>query len=175
MAKGMFSYEIVTSLERTTYKRKVTTMSEIMEITEIRQYLAHRYPFLLVDRVLELVSGESITCIKNVTINEPFFNGHFPEAPIMPGVLIIESMAQATGLLGFRTMDHKPQKNVLYILVGVDKVKFRKQVTPGDQLTLSAEIIKRKGKMWVFKAQASVDGRVAASAEIKCAVVEQAK
>lgn len=148
-------------------------MSEIMEVTEIREYLAHRYPFLLVDRVLDIIPGEKITCIKNVTINEPFFNGHFPEVPIMPGVLIIESMAQATGLLGFRTMGSKPQENVLYILVGVDKVKFRKQVIPGDQLLLSAEIIKRKGKMWIFKAQATVDGKVAASAEIKCAVVEQ--
>jgi len=148
-------------------------MSEIMEVTEIREYLAHRYPFLLVDRVLEITPGENITCIKNVTINEPFFNGHFPEAPIMPGVLIIEAMAQATGLLGFRTMGSKPQENVLYILVGVDKVKFRKQVIPGDQLLLSAEIAKRKGKMWIFKAQASVDGKIAASAEIKCAVVEQ--
>jgi 3-hydroxyacyl-[acyl-carrier-protein] dehydratase len=148
-------------------------MSEIMEVTEIREYLAHRYPFLLVDRVLEIAPGENITCIKNVTINEPFFNGHFPEAPIMPGVLIIEAMAQATGLLGFRTMGSKPQENVLYILVGVDKVKFRKQVIPGDQLLLSAEIMKRKGKMWIFKTSASVDGKVAASAEIKCAVVEQ--
>ena len=148
-------------------------MSEIMEVTEIREYLAHRYPFLLVDRVLQIAPGENITCIKNVTINEPFFNGHFPEAPIMPGVLIIEAMAQATGLLGFRTMGSKPQENVLYILVGVDKVKFRKQVIPGDQLLLSAEIMKRKGKMWIFKASASVDGKIAASAEIKCAVVEQ--
>ena len=148
-------------------------MSEIMEVTEIREYLAHRYPFLLVDRVLKIAPGENITCIKNVTVNEPFFNGHFPEAPIMPGVLIIEAMAQATGLLGFRTMGSKPQENVLYILVGVDKVKFRKQVIPGDQLLLSAEIMKRKGKMWIFKASASVDGKIAASAEIKCAVVEQ--
>ncbi|HHL19023.1 MAG TPA: 3-hydroxyacyl-ACP dehydratase FabZ [Thiothrix sp.] len=148
-------------------------MSEIMEVTEIREYLAHRYPFLLVDRVLKIAPGENITCIKNVTVNEPFFNGHFPEAPIMPGVLIIEAMAQVTGLLGFRTMGSKPQENVLYILVGVDKVKFRKQVIPGDQLLLSAEIMKRKGKMWIFKASASVDGKIAASAEIKCAVVEQ--
>lgn len=148
-------------------------MSEIMEIIEIKEYLAHRYPFLLVDRVLELVPGERITCIKNVTINEPFFNGHFPESPIMPGVLIIEAMAQATGLLGFRTMDSKPQEKVLYILVGVDKVKFRKQVTPGDQLVLSAEISKQKGKMWIFKTEATVDGKRVASAEIKCAVVEQ--
>ena len=148
-------------------------MSEIMEITEIREFLAHRYPFLLVDRVLEVTPNETIKCIKNVTINEPFFNGHFPEKPIMPGVLIIEAMAQATGLLGFRTMGEKPQENVLYILVGVDKVKFRKQVVPGDQLELQAELFKRKGKMWVFKTKAFVDGKLAASAEIKCAVVEQ--
>ncbi len=150
-------------------------MSEIMEVTEIREFLAHRYPFLLVDRVLEVTPDESIKCIKNVTINEPFFNGHFPEKPIMPGVLIIEAMAQATGLLGFRTMGEKPQDNVLYILVGVDKAKFRKQVIPGDQLELQAELYKRKGKMWIFKTIALVDGKLAASAEIKCAVVEQSE
>ena len=148
-------------------------MSEIMEVTEIREFLAHRYPFLLVDRVLEVTPNESIKCIKNVTINEPYFNGHFPEKPIMPGVLIIEAMAQATGLLGFRTMGEKPQANMLYILVGVDKVKFKKQVIPGDQLELQAELFKQKGKIWVFKTKALVDGKLAASAEIKCAVVEQ--
>jgi len=152
---------------------KKSNNETLMDVTEIKRFLAHRYPFLLVDRVTQFESGKSLTAIKNVTINEPFFNGHFPKKPILPGVLIIEAMAQATGLLGFRTMGSKPQKNVLYILVGVDKVKFRRQVIPGDQLLLSAEILKRKGKMWVFKTQASVDGKVAASAEIKCAVVEQ--
>ena len=130
-------------------------MSEIMDVKEITEFLAHRYPFLLVDRVLEVIPGESIRCIKNVTINEPHFTGHFPDNPIMPGVLIIEALAQATGLLGFRTMGEKPQNNMLYILAGVNKVKFRRQVVPGDQLELRAELIKRKGKIWIFKAGAS--------------------
>ena len=144
----------------------------LMDVTEIRRFLAHRYPMLLVDRVIQFESGKSLTAIKNVTINEPFFNGHFPEQPIMPGVLIIEAMAQATGLLGFRTMGEEPQTDTLYILVGVDKVKFKQQVVPGDQLVLHAELLRHKGKLWIFKTEARVDGKVAASAEIKCATVE---
>lgn len=144
----------------------------LMDVTEIRRFLAHRYPMLLVDRVIQFESGKSLTAIKNVTINEPFFNGHFPEQPIMPGVLIIEAMAQATGLLGFRTMGEEPQTDTLYILVGVDKVKFKQQVVPGDQLVLHAELLRHKGKLWIFKTEARVDGKVAASAEIKCAAVE---
>lgn len=141
----------------------------LMDVTEIQRFLAHRYPFLLVDRVTQFESGKSLTAIKNVTINEPFFNGHFPEQPIMPGVLIIEAMAQATGLLGFRTMGEEPQEDTLYILVGVDKVKFKKQVVPGDQLELYAEIMRHKGKLWIFRTEARVDGKVVCSAEIKCA------
>lgn len=148
-------------------------MSEVMDVNQIKEFLAHRYPFLLVDRVLEVEPGESIRCIKNVTVNEPHFTGHFPDQPIMPGVLIIEAMAQATGLLGFRTMGRKPQANMLYILAGVDKVKFRKQVVPGDQLELRAELLKQKGKIWIFKAEALVDGKRAASAELMCAVTEK--
>jgi len=143
----------------------------LMDVTEIRRFLAHRYPFLLVDRVTQFESGKSLTAIKNVTINEPFFNGHFPDQPIMPGVLIIEAMAQATGLLGFRTMGEEPQTDVLYILVGVDKVKFKKQVVPGDQLELRAEVLRQKGTMWIFKTEARVNGEIAAVAEIKCAAV----
>lgn len=144
----------------------------LMDVNEIRRFLAHRYPFLLIDRVTQFESGKSLTGIKNVTINEPFFTGHFPNQPIMPGVLIIEAMAQATGLLGFRTMGEEPQEDMLYILVGVDKVKFKKQVVPGDQLELYAEVLRHKGKMWIFKTEARVDGKVAASAEIKCAAIE---
>jgi 3-hydroxyacyl-[acyl-carrier-protein] dehydratase len=144
----------------------------LMDVKEIRRFLAHRYPFLLVDRVTQFEHGKSLTAIKNVTINEPFFNGHFPQEPIMPGVLIIEAMAQATGLLGFRTMGEEPQTDTLYILVGVDKVKFKKQVVPGDQLVLYAEVLRHKGKMWIFKTEAKVDGVIAASAEIKCAAIE---
>ena len=144
----------------------------LMDVTEISRFLAHRYPFLLVDRVIQFESGKSLTAIKNVTINEPFFNGHFPERPIMPGVLIIEAMAQATGLLGFRTMGEEPKTDILYILVGVDKVKFKQQVVPGDQLELYAELVRYKGKLWIFKTEARVDGKVVSSAEIKCAAVE---
>ncbi len=143
----------------------------IMDVTDIRRFLAHRYPFLLVDRVTQFESGKSLTAIKNVTINEPFFNGHFPDQPIMPGVLIIEALAQATGLLGFRTMGEEPQTDMLYILVGIDKVKFKKQVVPGDQLELRAEVLRHKGQMWIFKTEALVDGEVAAIATIKCAAV----
>ncbi len=149
-------------------------MSGVMGVTEIKTFLAHRYPFLLVDRVLEVEPGKNIRCIKNVSINEPFFQGHFPEFPIMPGVLIIEAMAQATGLLGFRTMGEAPETDKLYILAGVDKVKFRKQVVPGDQLELRAELTKRKGKIWKFETQALVDGKRAVTAEITCVVTEQA-
>jgi 3-hydroxyacyl-[acyl-carrier-protein] dehydratase len=143
-----------------------------MDVVEIRKFLAHRYPFLLVDRVLDYEEGKELTAIKNVTINEPFFNGHFPDAPIMPGVLLIEAMAQATGLLGFLTMGTEPQEDTLYILVGVNKVKFRKQVVPGDQVTLHAELLKRKGNMWIFKTTASVDGKMVTSAELMCAAVK---
>ncbi len=144
----------------------------LMDVKEIRRFLAHRYPFLLVDRVTQFEHGKTLTAIKNVSINEPYFNGHFPEEPIMPGVLIIEAMAQATGLLGFRTMGEEPQTDTLYILVGVDKVKFKKQVVPGDQLELHAEVLRHKGKMWIFRTEARVDGVIAATAEIKCAAIE---
>ena len=143
-----------------------------MNVNEIKRFLSHRYPFLLVDRVLELEPGESIRAIKNVSVNEPFFNGHFPEKPVMPGVLIIEALAQATGLLGFRTMDENPSDNILYMLVAVDKARFKLQVEPGDQLLLEASIIKRKGIMWVFETKATVNGKLAASAELMCAAKE---
>lgn len=147
---------------------KFNELKTVMDVTEIRRFLAHRYPFLLVDKVVQLEAGKSITAIKNVTINEPFFNGHFPEKPIMPGVLIVEAMAQATGLLGFKTMNAEPQPDLLYVLAGIDKVKFKQQVVPGDQLELYAEIIRHKGPMWIYKTEARVNGIVVTSAEIKC-------
>ena len=140
----------------------------IMDITEISRFLAHRYPFLLVDRVTKLIPGESINGIKNVTINEPFFAGHFPTQPIMPGVLIIEAMAQVTGLLGFRTLGNEPRPDLLYVLAGVDKAKFKQQVTPGDQLILSATILRQKGNVWIYATEAHVNDKLVASAEIKC-------
>ncbi len=147
--------------------------SKTMDINEIKGFLAHRYPFLLIDRVVDFEKGKTLTGIKNVTVNEPHFNGHFPDVPIMPGVLIIEAMAQATGLLGFRSLGERPQENMLYILAGVNKVKFRKQVVPGDQLVLHAELVKRKGKMWFFNTEARVDGKLAASAELLCVATEK--
>ena len=108
----------------------------MMNVNQIKNYLPHRYPFLLVDRVTEFETGKYLKAIKNVTVNEPFFNGHFPNQPIMPGVLIIEALAQATGLLGFRTMGEEPQKDTLYMLVAVDKARFKQAVVPGDQLEI---------------------------------------
>jgi len=156
-------------------KVDISSLETIMDVTEIRKFLAHRYPFLLVDKVVQLEPGKSITAIKNVSINEPFFNGHFPEKPIMPGVLIVEALAQATGLLGFKTMNAVPQPDLLYVLAGIDKVKFKQQVVPGDQLVLSAEIARQKGPMWIFNTEAKVDDKVVTSAEIKCVVTNLEK
>jgi 3-hydroxyacyl-[acyl-carrier-protein] dehydratase len=144
-----------------------------MYIDEIRRFLPHRYPFLLVDRVLDCVPGESLTAIKNVSVNEPFFQGHFPETPVMPGVLIIEALAQATGLLGFRTMSEEPSDDLLYMLVGVDGIRFKRQVVPGDQLTLKV-ILKRRSKViWKFRCEASVDGQIVTTADMLCAAKEK--
>ena len=144
-----------------------------MNVEQIRNYLPHRYPFLLVDRVVEYEVGKSLTAIKNVTVNEPWVNGHFPHQPIMPGVLIIEALAQATGLLGFRTMGEEPQTDTLYLLVAVDKARFKQAVVPGDQLVMSVKLVKRKGIMWVFSAEARVDGKLAVSAELMCAAKKE--
>ncbi len=143
-------------------------MSE-MYIEQIREFLPHRYPFLLVDRVLECTPGETLSAIKNVSVNEPFFNGHFPEAPIMPGVLIIEALAQATGLLGFRTMSEEPSSDVLYMLVGVDNVRFKRRVVPGDQLLLEAKVERRGKVVWKFSTKATVNGELVTAADMLCA------
>ena len=140
-----------------------------MNVTEIKKYLAHRYPFLLVDKVLDFERGKSLTAVKNVTVNEPFFQGHFPDYPVMPGVLIMEALAQATGLLGFRTMDEEPNDGMLYLFAGIDKARFKRQVVPGDVLTLQVELLKRSRGIWKFDCKATVDGQLAASAEIMCA------
>ncbi|MBE9560018.1 MAG: 3-hydroxyacyl-ACP dehydratase FabZ [Proteobacteria bacterium] len=140
-----------------------------MYIEEIRKFLPHRYPFLLVDRVIECVPGETITAIKNVTVNEPHFTGHFPDQAIMPGVLIIEALAQATGLLGFRTMSEEPSDDLLYMLVGVDKVRFKRQVVPGDQLVLKAKIERRSKIIWKFSCEATVEGELCTAASLLCA------
>ena len=142
----------------------------MMDINQIREYLPHRYPFLLVDRVAELdLEGKSIRAYKNVSINEPFFNGHFPEHPIMPGVLIIEAMAQAAGILGFKMMNMKPSDGTLYYFVGSDKLRFRQPVVPGDQLQLEAKYVSNKRSIWKFECKAIVEGKEVCSAEIICA------
>ena len=141
----------------------------ILDVKEIREYLPHRYPFLLVDRVTQLNLGESIVAYKNVTVNEPFFNGHFPDHPVMPGVLVIEAMAQAAGILGFKTMDKTPQDGSIYYFVGSDKLRFKRPVVPGDQLVLEAAIVSEKRGIWKFECRATVEGELVASATILCA------
>ncbi|MEE3322236.1 MAG: 3-hydroxyacyl-ACP dehydratase FabZ [Pseudomonadota bacterium] len=138
----------------------------MMDILEVREYLPHRYPFLLVDRVLALEPGKRVEAIKNVTINEPFFNGHFPHEPIMPGVLIIEAMAQAAGILGFVTENKKPADGFNYLLVGTDKTRFKRQVLPGDTLHLFAEHVTTKRNILKFVCEAQVDGKTVASTEM---------
>lgn len=147
-------------------------MSE-MFVEEIRRFLPHRYPFLMVDRVLDCVPGERLTAIKNVSVNEPFFAGHFPETPVMPGVLIIEALAQATGLLGFRTMSEEPNNDLLYMLVGVDGVRFKRQVVPGDQLLLKVKLKRRSKVIWKFTCEASVDKELVTTADMLCAAKEK--
>ncbi|MFT6340441.1 MAG: 3-hydroxyacyl-ACP dehydratase FabZ [Alcanivorax sp.] len=138
----------------------------MMDIQAVREYLPHRYPFLLIDRVLDVEPGKRIEAIKNVSINEPFFNGHFPHEPIMPGVLIIEAMAQAAGILGFVTENKKPGDGFIYLLVGTDRARFKRRVVPGDTLHLSAEFIMTKRNILKFACEAKVDGKIVASAEM---------
>ncbi len=141
----------------------------MMDAVEIKKWLPHRYPFLLVDRVVELREGEYIRAYKNISINEEVFNGHFPQAPIFPGVMIIEAMAQASGVLGFKSLGKTPDDGSVYLFAGADKVRFRRQVVPGDRLELEATVLSKKSNIWKFECQASVDGKLAASATILCA------
>ena len=139
-----------------------------MNINEILRLLPHRYPFLLIDRVTDYKVGEYLRGYKNVTFNEPFFTGHFPQRPIMPGVMILEALAQATGLLAFRTVDRAANNDSLFFLVGIDKARFKRPVEPGDQLTLEVRVTNSKRGIWVFEGEATVDGKLAASAQIMC-------
>ena len=139
-----------------------------MNINEVKNFLPHRYPFLLIDRVLDFTVGKNLTAIKNVSFNEPHFIGHFPDQPIMPGVLIIEALAQATGILAFKSEVGKPLTGQIYMLVGVDKVRFKKSVEPGDQLKLYAEVVKVRRGIWKFDCRATVEEQLVTSAEIIC-------
>ncbi len=139
---------------------------------QIKNHLPHRYPFLLVDRVLEYKVRDHLIAIKNVTVNEPFFLGHFPDKAIMPGVLIIESMAQAAAMLGEVSMVQKPSEDALYFLVGVDNVRFKKPVVPGDQLLIDVRFDKVRRNIWKFKATSSVDGKIVSSAELLTTITD---
>jgi 3-hydroxyacyl-[acyl-carrier-protein] dehydratase len=147
-----------------------TPTSKIMGINEIKEYLPHRYPMLLVDRVLDYEIGKRITAIKNVTVNEEFFNGHFPHKPVMPGVLMIEALAQTAAILSFMTMNVKPDENSVVYFVGIDNARFKRPVEPGDQLTMEIEILRTSRGIWKYKATASVDGKVAVEADLMCTI-----
>jgi len=140
-----------------------------LDIYEILQHLPHRYPFLLIDKVTDYEVGKHLTAIKNVSHNEPHFSGHFPGRPIMPGVLILEAMAQATGILAFKTTGSIPNGDSLYYFVGIDKARFKQPVIPGDQLEIRVEFVKEKRGIWKFKGCATVDGNVVCSADLMCA------
>jgi 3-hydroxyacyl-[acyl-carrier-protein] dehydratase len=139
-----------------------------MDIRQILDTLPHRYPFLLVDKVLSCEPGKNIVAIKNVTINEPFFAGHFPHHPVMPGVLIIEALAQAAAILTFKTHDHKTDDNSVYYFVGIDRARFKKPVVPGDTLELHAELKRFARGIWWYSAHAKVAGRLVTEADLMC-------
>jgi 3-hydroxyacyl-[acyl-carrier-protein] dehydratase len=139
-----------------------------MDIHQVLKKLPHRYPFVLVDRVLELEPGVRIKALKNVTINEPFFPGHFPNRPVMPGVLMLEALAQAAALLSFATAGRDPDSNSVYYFAGIDGARFKRPVEPGDQLVLEVQLLRSKAGIYKFAARASVDGELAGEAERMC-------
>jgi 3-hydroxyacyl-[acyl-carrier-protein] dehydratase len=141
-------------------------MKCLMDIHEVMKYLPQRPPFLMVDQVLEMVEKESIVALKNVTMNEPFFIGHFPNRPVMPGVLIVEALAQAAGILAYKSTNTLPSDGVLYLFAGIDNARFRRVVEPGHQLRLEVKLLRAKREMWKLEAHALVDGELACSAEL---------
>lgn len=143
-------------------------MSEKFDIHSVLELLPHRYPFLLVDRVIAFEKDKSLTAVKNVTFNEPFFQGHFPTRPVMPGVLVIEAMAQACGLLSARSMGGFPKPGTVYLFVGIDRARFKRPVEPGDQLHLEVQMARRMHNIYKYSAEAKVDGELCASAELMC-------
>ena len=143
-----------------------------MEIGEIMKYLPHRYPMLLIDRVVEFNLGESLVAIKNVSYNEPYFQGHFPNRPVMPAVIILEAMAQATGILVLRSMDKLPSEKSIYYFVGIDGARFRRPVVPGDQLRIEVNLLRSSRGIWKLRSDATVDGETVASGDLMGAMRE---
>ena len=143
-----------------------------MDIHEILDHLPHRYPFILIDRVISMELGKEITAIKNVTINEPYFPGHFSYHPVMPGVLIVEALAQAAALLSFKTMDTKPTEDSVYYFAGIDSARFKKPVNPGDQIVLHVKIDRVLKGIWKYSGIASVDNEIVAEANMMCILKE---
>ncbi len=146
----------------------MTNTTTSMNIHEILDHLPHRYPFVLIDRVIEMEIGKEITAIKNVTVNEPFFPGHFPYHPVMPGVLIVEAMAQAAAILSFKTMGIKPSNDSVYYFAGIDSARFKKPVSPGDQIVLNVKIDRILKGIWKYTGVAKVDSEVVAEASMMC-------
>ena len=147
-------------------------MDKALDIQEIMKLLPHRYPFIMIDRILELTPGEKVIALKNVTINEPFFQGHFPENPIMPGVLIIEAMGQAGAVLAAKSLEREPHDVLIYFM-GMDKVKFRKPVTPGDQLIFEIKFLKQRRNVFRMSGTAYVDENIVAQAELMATFGEE--
>ncbi|KGJ91064.1 3-hydroxyacyl-ACP dehydratase FabZ [Thalassotalea sp. ND16A] len=143
------------------------TTNNVIEVEEIQTLIPHRYPFLLVDRVLDYVPGQSIHAIKNVTVNEPVFQGHFPDFKIFPGVMILEAMAQASGVLGFKSVDGKDGE--MFLFASIDNARFKRPVTPGDTMHIHVEFVKERRGMWKFAGIAKVDGKVVCTADLMCA------
>ena len=143
-----------------------------MDIGEILKYLPHRYPMLLIDRVVEMQLGESLVAIKNVSYNEPYFQGHFPNRPVMPAVIILEAMAQATGILVLRSIDKLPSEKSIYYFVGIDGARFRRPVEPGDQLRIEVKLIRSSRGIWKLRSDATVDGETVASGDLMGAMRE---
>jgi len=147
-------------------------MDKVLDIQKIMKLLPHRYPFIMIDRILELTPGEKVIALKNVTINEPFFQGHFPANPIMPGVLIIEAMGQAAAVLAIKSLEREPHDLLIYFM-GMDKVKFRKPVTPGDQLIFEMKFLKQRRNVFRMSGTAYVDGNIVAQAELMATFGEE--